>query len=147
MVSDQMPQSDTSGVAGEGRATRRSRRMLIAGVAALVAIGGLVIVGTQVTGSRSGTVVPAAVCQQTGKTTWTIPSAEVKYVRITWTTSGGESMSRAWPTVAAITYPGRVEITTPTARDSFDGGGYASAQVRYGPSSTSLTTLPAVACT
>jgi hypothetical protein len=123
--------------------------MLIAGVAALVAIGGLVIVGTQVTGSRSGTVATAAVCQQTGKTTWTIPTAEVKYVRITWTTSGGESMSRAWPTVAAITYPGRVEITTPAARGSIDPSidGYVKAQVQYGPSSTSLTTLPAVACT
>ena len=53
MDNDQMANADTSTMAGKGRAPRR---MILGGVVALVVIAGVLVVGTQVTGSRSGTV-------------------------------------------------------------------------------------------
>jgi len=61
MDNDQMANADTSAVAGEGRAPRQ---LLIGGVVALVVIGGVVAVGHQMEGSRSGAAGTTLTCKK-----------------------------------------------------------------------------------
>ena len=146
MGSDQMANADTSTVAGKGRAPRQ---LLVGGAVALVVIGGLVVVGTQVTGSRSGTVASAAVCKwgtTNAQTTWALPSSDVKYVKITWTGSdmGGYANTRSSATFVS-TYPLTVSMATPFSPNSMRN---AKAEVQYGPNdaSNNLTTMTKVTC-
>ena len=94
MDNDQMANADTSAVAGKGRAPRR---MILGGVVALVVIAGVLVVGTQVTGSRAGASVTTngytVTCQynQSGST-----SATSQYKTSTTSTAGAGYVTYAW---------------------------------------------------
>ena len=146
MDNDQMASADTSAVAGKGRAPRR---MILGGVVALVVIAGVLVVGTQVTGSRSGTVASAAVCKwgtTNAQTTWALPSSDVKYVRITWTGSdlGGYPNTKFTATFVSA-FPFTVSMATPFSPNSMRN---AKAEVQYGPNdaNSTLTTMAKVTC-
>jgi len=124
--------------------------MLIGAVIGLLVVAGVVAVGVQVTGSRSGTIVSAPVCKwgvTNAQTTWALPSADVKYVKITWTGSDrrGYANTRSSATYVS-SFPFTVSMATPSV---FSPSSMlnAFAEVQYGPRENSLTPLAKVGCT
>jgi len=89
------------------RSTRRTRRLAIIGALALVLIAGAVLVGTKVTGSRSGTVSTGAygtvTCTRGSTTTYKYSTAytpKTGTVRFTWLNSGNQNVGSFTPTLS-----------------------------------------------